>query len=61
MTTTVRVMIEGNKACEVKVIEENGTDSTNYPPVEVLPKSFAIVMIHGYQTISVKEIGGFIA
>ena len=61
MTTTVRILIEGNKACEVKVIEENGADSTNYPPVEVLPKSFTTVCIHGEQTVSVKEIGGFIS
>ena len=60
MTTTVRVLIEGNKACEVKVIEENGTENTTYPPVIVWPKSFAIVAIHGYQTISVKEISEFI-
>lgn len=60
MTTTVRVLIEGNKECEVKVIMEDGTDSTGYLPRNVKPGGYTIISIHGEQTVSVKEVGGFI-
>ena len=60
MTTTVRVLIEGNKKCEVKVIEGNGTDNTNWPPRIIGPGSFTTVCIHGEQIVSVVEIGEFI-
>lgn len=61
MTTTVRVMIEGNKKCEVKVIAEDGSDYQNYPPREVAPGSFTTVCIHGEQTVSVVEVGEFVS
>ena len=60
MTTTVRVLIEGNKKCEVKVIEGNGSDSTSYPPRDVMPGSFTTVGIHGEQKVSVIETGDFL-
>ena len=60
MTTTVRILIEGNKACEVKVIEADGAESKSYLPRVVPPGTFTTVGIHGEQTISVKETGNFI-
>jgi hypothetical protein len=60
MTTTVRVLIEGNKECEVKVVLEDGTDSPSYPARNVKPGSFTTVGVHGEQTVSVKEVGDFL-
>ena len=60
MTTTVRVMIEGNKKCEVKVIEADGSDSLNQSARDVMPNSFTTVLIHGEQKVSVIETGGFL-
>lgn len=57
MTTTVRVLIEGNKACEVKV-EGQGTSDT---PTTVKPGSFTLKNIHGEQFVSVKEVGEFLS
>ena len=61
MTTTVKVLIEGNKKCEVKVVEGNGADSTTYPARNVMPGSFTTVGIHGEQKVSVIETGDFIS
>jgi len=61
MTTTVKVLVEGNKKCEVKVIEENGSDSTTYPPRAVMPGSFTTVCIHGEQKVAVIETGDFVS
>jgi hypothetical protein len=55
VTTTVRILIEGNKACEVKV-EGNPGDT----PTIVKPGSFTLKNIHGEQTVSVKETGDFV-
>lgn len=60
MTTTVRVLIEGNKACEVKVVEADGSDSKHYPPRDVRPGGFTYVCIHGDQSVAVREIGEFL-
>ena len=57
MTTTVTVMIQGNKKCNVKVIEGDGSESKGHPPREVMPGSFTVVYIHGDQFVSVIEIG----
>ncbi len=65
MTTTVKVMIEGNKACEVKVIEPGKPDG---PSVVIVPAQIgvragtppAIVQIYGEQSVSVKETGEFL-
>lgn len=61
MTTTVKVLIEGNKKCAVKVIEADGKDSTSYPPRDVAPGSFTTVGIHGEQKVSVVETGEFLS
>lgn len=58
MTTTVKVLIEGNKACEVKVegpTGEPGQVST------VKPGSFATKLISGEQRVSVVEVGEFLS
>ena len=57
MTTTVKVLIEGNKACEVKV---DGNE-TGYPTKTVKPGQFHTVCISGEQSVSVKETGEFIS
>lgn len=56
MTTTVKVLIEGNKACEVKTIgpTEVGEATT------VKPGTFTTKLIHGEQYVSVKEVGEFL-
>lgn len=56
MTTTVKILIEGNKACEVKV-EGQGTSDT---PVTIKPGQFTTKLIHGEQYVSVKETGEFL-
>ncbi len=60
MTTTVTILIAGNKACETKVIEADGSDSTAYPSKEVKPQGFRVVGIHGEQKVSVVETGPFL-
>jgi hypothetical protein len=61
MTTTVRVLIEGNKECEVQVVNVDGTESPSYTSRNVKPGSFTTVCIHGEQTVLVKEVGEFIS
>lgn len=63
MTTTVKVLIEGNKACEVKVIGADGPDGKwqDPAPVTVKPGEFATKLIHGDQSVSVKEVGEFLS
>lgn len=58
MTTTVKVLIEGNKACEVKV---EGNEAS-FPPKTVQPGQFHTVYIHGEQRVSVVvvETGEFV-
>jgi hypothetical protein len=59
MTTTVRVLIEGNKECEVTVQDMVGAPPRD--PVKVMPGSFTVKTIHGEQSVLVKEIGGFVS
>ena len=59
MTTTVRVMIEGNKACEVYV--SNGSDRQPDAPKTVKPGEFTSLLIHGEKYVVVKEIGEFLS
>lgn len=59
MTTTVRVLIEGNKACEV--YRSNGPDRQPESPVTVRPMAFTTLTISGEQAVVVKEIGEFIS
>lgn len=56
MTTTVKILIEGNKACEVKVEGQGKSDT----PVVVKPGSFTTKLIHGDQRVSVVETGDFL-
>ena len=58
MTTTVKVLIEGNKACEVYV--SNGDGKEPEQPKTVQPGSFATMGIHGEKYVVVKEIGDFV-
>lgn len=56
MTTTVKILIEGNKACEVKV-EGNEGDQ----PVTVQPNNYTTKQIHGEQRVTVVEVGDFVS
>jgi len=58
MTTTVRVMIEGNKNVTVKVTDSDGAVTQEK---EVAPNSFASFLIHGEQSVSVQETGEFVS
>lgn len=60
MTTTVKILIEGNKKVEVKVVEADGSDSIGYPARYVIPNSFTSVLIHGQQKVSVIETDEFV-
>ena len=59
MTTTVRVLIECDKTCEIKVIEPDGSISATYTPRELRPQEFTEVYIYGEQAVSIKEAGNF--
>ena len=61
MTTTVHILIQGNKKCAVKVIEADGSDSKGYPPRDVMPGSVTVVLIHGEESVSVQETGEFLS
>lgn len=61
MTTTVKILIEGNKNTIVKVIGEDGKDYLGYPPKIVAPNTFHTVCIHGNQHVDVVETGDFIS
>ena len=57
MTTTVKILIEGNKACEVKV-ESEGAEPGQVSTVK--PGEFATKLISGTQRVSVAEVGEFL-
>lgn len=59
MTTTVRVMIEGNKKVIAKVVEADGTSTATEK--EIAPNSFASFLIHGEQRVEVQETGDFVS
>lgn len=59
MTTSVKILIEGNKACLVKVIPDG--DGPTPPSIEVRPGCFTTVYIHGQQRVSIIEIGEFLS
>lgn len=61
MTTIVRVLIEGNKACNVKVIGTIDPASPQAVGVVVKPGSFTTMMIHGDQVVAVQETGEFLS
>ena len=58
MTTTVKVLIEGNKACEVYV--SNGPEVPPDAPTTVKPGEFTSKLIHGDRYVVVKEVGEFL-
>ena len=58
MTTTVKVLIEGNKACEV--YRSNGPNQRPDDPVTIKPGQFTTLHIHGEQSVVVKETGEFL-
>jgi hypothetical protein len=58
MTTTVRILIEGNKNVLAKVVEADGV--TVREEKEIAPNSFASFLIHGEAKVSVEEIGEFV-
>ena len=61
MTTTVRVLIDGNKACNVKVIGPIDPASPYAIGVTVKPGAFATMSIHGDQVVAVQETGEFLS
>ncbi len=52
MTTTIRIMVDGNRPCEIAV---EGEGSKPQPKL-VGPGCFHTVMIHGGQKVTVKEV-----
>jgi hypothetical protein len=60
MTTTVTVLIEGNKKCRVCVIEADGTPVTGADE-ERGPGSITKLNIHGDQRVEVQETGEFVS
>lgn len=70
MTTTVRILVEGNKACEAKVVDpladslrqqSAGIQVMQPAPKLVQPGSFVILNIHGEQKVEVREVGDFLS
>ncbi len=61
MTTTVKVLIEGNKACNVKVTGPVDPESSQAKGVTVKPGSFTTMLIHGDQVLAVQETGDFLS
>lgn len=57
MTTTVKILIEGNKACEVCVSSPEKSQEATV----VLPGTFTTKLIHGNLQLTVKETGDFLA
>lgn len=60
MTTTVHVLIQGNKECEVSVVLPDGSNYAHVLPKKVKPQSWATVSIHGDQSVKVIEVSEFI-
>lgn len=60
MTTTVRVMIEGNKNVIVKVVAVEGGVGKVISEKELAPNTFDSFLIHGEQSVSVQETGDFV-
>lgn len=56
MTTTVKILVEGNKACEVKL---SGPEKTQEATI-VMPGTFTTKLIHGDLQLTVKETGDFL-
>jgi hypothetical protein len=56
MTTTVRILIQGNKACSVLVEGSGGGQSIP----NVLPGTWVESWIHGDAKLTVQEVGDFL-
>jgi len=54
---TDQILIQGNKACEVKVVDPGQPDSH---VALIKPGSFTTKLIHGTQAVSVTETGDFL-
>lgn len=57
MTTTVKILIEGNKACELQVTSGDTPDPS---PTIVKPGQFGTRFISGEQVLRIKETGEFL-
>lgn len=54
MTTTITILVQGNKEVEVK--------TTNDPaPTKIKPGQFCVKQIHGEVKVEVTEIGEFLS
>jgi hypothetical protein len=61
MTTTVRILVEGNKAVKVTVTDTPRADgSVDFKQFEVLPNHVGLAFIHGDMKIEVQETGEFL-
>jgi hypothetical protein len=60
MTTTVTVLIQGNKACEVSVSSPSRNDLVGALASTVSPGEFVTKTIHDDMMITVKETGEFL-
>ena len=62
MTTTVRILIEGNKVCEVQTIEilGDGAQRAAVPSTYVKPGQWVSRMVHGTQQVRITEVGEFL-
>jgi hypothetical protein len=60
MTTTVHVLVQGNKACEVKVVLPDGSNYSGVTPRTIKPQEWTTVSIHGDQSVKVTEVGAFL-
>jgi hypothetical protein len=58
MTITVKVLIEGNKAAKVDVVDEN--NHTVDEPVIVQPGAFVTRLLHSGRLLVVGESGDFL-
>jgi hypothetical protein len=61
MTVTVRILIEGNKACSVKILNEDGTESARHQPGEIKPNEFKSMIFSGSEIIQITEHGDFLS
>lgn len=55
MTTTVKILIEGNKVCNVKVIGPIDPKLPQAIGIQVEPGTFATMHISGDQVLAVQE------
>jgi hypothetical protein len=63
MTTTVQVIISGNKKVEVQKLEDSGRDDMQFHTerAEMSPGTHKTFNIHDKQYLQIKEIGDFVS